>query len=759
MELEQHQKEFNGLMKLLRSKNQFHLIICEYNDPLYRDNIISKIKLEKENSITIDLSFSVNPYVNDLENQLINSKNYDLINLINIQNREDDAALKRYFQQINFKRENIASIAPTNILLWILEYQVGELITTAPDLWNWNSGLLTFTVKRKSDLLSIIPYTDPEITELNLKENRNRIIDTISFLKNKSKDDFKSADYSLLEQLERVLFNINKYEKIYDYIDKGLLEIKNNIKELIDKNVLSEIKSSNYNRERLIEILYPKVKKIKNINKKEFLELLNTSDNEAQLIQTPVFYQNAAEKKKEKKEEEFILKLISKLFDFAELNDDEKKYLLYFSILPAEKIYNDDLIGYFNISQNNELDFLKSLTKLANNGWLEEKSNHYKMHPLIQCIIREKLKPNAENCRDIIISFANLLNYEPQESPLTRKVLIPYVESIWNSVYKEKNDKQIVTNDLATLANNLAAIYLTLGYYNKALEYQNKSIAIREKVLPENHPSLATSYGNIALTYNYLGNYDIALENLNKSIAIRDKVLPENHPDLATSYSNIALANQDLGNYEKSLEFQNKSISIREKVLESEHPDLATSYNNIAETYSFLGNYEKALEYQKKSIAIREKVLPENHPDLATSYNNIAIKYCDLGNYEKSLEYNKIAIAIIEKILPENHPNLATSYNNISESYSFLGNYEKSLEYQKKSIAIREKVLPENHPDLSVSYNNIAHIYYDLKDFKKAKHYIDKAVEICKIALPENHPYLIYSLERQKKINEALNKQ
>jgi tetratricopeptide (TPR) repeat protein len=402
-----------------------------------------------------------------------------------------------------------------------------------------------------------------------------------------------------------------------------------------------------------------------------------------------------------------FLGYITSIFDLTALQDIDRRYLLYFSILPSVEIHLDYLKIFFAIKNEEENDFINSINRLIANGWLNEKDNYFKTHPLIQTVIREKMKPDAENCKDLIISFSYLFNYNSYENPLSRKEFVPFAESILCFLNEDNKD-------LSILIAWLSEILREIGNYNKALEYQKRVINFYEKDLILEEPELANSYNNIALTYCNLGNYKLALE------------------------------------------FNKKSISIREKVLVPEHPDLATSYNNIAVTYHFLSNYEQALDYQKKSISIRKKVLVPEHPDLATSYNNIAEIYSSLGNYKKALEFHKKVLIIDEKSLEKNHPFRATSYNNIAGTYRNLGNYKKALEFQMKDIAIREKVLVPKHPDLATSYWSLALTYYYIKDYNKAKYYIIQAVEIYKKALPENHPYINDSLEWQKIINEAL---
>ena len=558
-----------------------------------------------------------------------------------------------------------------------------------------------------------------------------------------------------------------------------------------DREMLDELIKQINNHTLLTELLAKAANENPELNIRVVFALIKNWEINNDILQSEIFTQHQLNN--EKKQE--LIKVgnyLYAIFGIAELNEDEKLYLMYFSILPSVSINYFDLKNYFAIADDKSTTFNNILKSLKRKGWLIEIGKYsYKIHPLIQTVIREKLQPNAENCQIIIKSFTELLSYKPHESPISRKELVPFAESILNFIIIDNiytadliNKLTIILNALGKydkaleytiqlistreklleldkpfLANtysNIALTYSSLGNFKKALEFQNKSIMIIEKVLVPDHPDLASSYNNLSLTYISLANFEKALEYQNKSLAIREKVLDANHPDIATSYDNYALIYRNIGNYKKSLEYLIKSIVIREKVLETNHPDLASSYNNIAFTYNDLGEYKKALEYQLKSITIREKVLEANHPDLATSYNNISGVYRNLGNYKKAMEYILKAIEIREKILNNNHPDLATAYNYLALLFNDLKDYSKALEFNLKCIEIYEKALEKNHPWLAISYNNISITYYYLKDYANAKYYIDKAVEIYKKAFPENHPHLEGSLEWQITINKAI---
>ena len=696
----QNSVEYKRMLKHIKIPKQFVLIIAEYNDPLYRDRIIKQMSLDNYHCLTINLSDKVNPNISDFENELEKSVNYDIVHLINIHERENDEEFIKYLKGLNLHRDRIAQIAPVNIILWFLNYQTPQLITEAIDFWNWNTGIVSFILKKEHFLG--LPFSEVDIWELNLQEKQENLESTINFLLNKKPEEFKSADFMLLEQLIRTRFDINAYEKKYNFLGQKLYEIRENIKKIVDKFDNSGKQPLSYNHQYIINELCQKLQKKIKIDKIQLLNILNNSFNKNNKNKNEKQLFDLFKLKENKINEDKIFKLIYQLLDFKNLNKEEKKYLLYFSILPPFEIKLSDLIIYFGIKDNKK-DFEQILNKLSKKGWLIDKSdNAFLMHPLIQTFVRQKLKPNAKNCKELLVKFAELLNYQPHENPHSKMYIIPLIDNLVQFIKEE--DK-----DIARLLNSLSGFYIFKGEYSKALEYQLISVKISEILLEDSNLNLSTAYSNLGEIYRNLGDYNNALEYQLKDIEILEKRSDILDSDLIITYGNIAETYRNLKNYSKVIDFQIKAINLGEKLLDKNDPLLATIYGNIAETFRNLKDFHHSLELHKKSLEIREKVLDKYHPDLSSSYNNLGLTFQDMGNFDQALYFQNKSIEIKEQILGLDHPNLAISYNNIASTYYYLGDLKQANYYIDKAIEIFKKSLTSAHPEFqnSIKWKNI----------------------------------------------------
>jgi hypothetical protein len=205
------------------------------------------------------------------------------------------------------------------------------------------------------------------------------------------------------------------------------------------------------------------------------------------------------------------------------------------------------------------------------------------------------------------------------------------------------------------------------GVAGRALGMHSRALAFRQRLLPENHPSIATSMINLAETYGALGRHDEALKLQKETLAFRQRVLPENHPGIATSMGNLAL------------------------------------------TYSAFGRHDEALKLQKETLAFMQRVLPKNHPGIANSMGNLALTYGALGRHDEALKLHQETLALDERVLPDNHPNITTSMGNLAQTYDALGRHDEALKLQQETLAFRQRVLPENHPSIATSMNDLSH--------------------------------------------------
>ncbi|CAF0895989.1 unnamed protein product [Adineta steineri] len=149
------------------------------------------------------------------------------------------------------------------------------------------------------------------------------------------------------------------------------------------------------------------------------------------------------------------------------------------------------------------------------------------------------------------------------------------------NIYRILLDRIKDNEDKAPIYHQLGTIKYDQGKYQKALTFYEISLAIKQKLLPPDHPDLAISYNNIGEVHATMGNYSKALPFYEKVLGIRQETLSLNHPDLAMSYNNIGLVYENMGNYSIARACYEYAIQIAQQPLCSNDLHLQIYRNNL----------------------------------------------------------------------------------------------------------------------------------------------------------------------------------
>jgi tetratricopeptide (TPR) repeat protein len=357
-----------------------------------------------------------------------------------------------------------------------------------------------------------------------------------------------------------------------------------------------------------------------------------------------------------------IAQHLIKLFEMADINPEQKRILINFSIMPSQAI-PAEVQAWLACDIND-------ITALTKRGWLTALKAGYYMHPIIKEAIQLQHKAQYEDCEALIKYMSTGRREYIHDTMIYTEahLRLSIAEAVMNHFVGVEKD------EIGLLFNEIALVYDDRGDYPKALDWYHKDLAISEKVLGLEHESTATTYNNIAEVYRMQEDYPTALEWYQKALKIREKVLGKDHSDTATTYNNIALVHYRQGDYSAALKLYHKTLAIYEKVLGKEHPDTATTYNNIAAVYDNQGDYPTALEWYHKALNIKEKVLSKDNPSIATTYNNIAGVYDSQGDYPTALEGYQKALNIFEKVYGDEHPLTILVKKNIALTIAEMNN-------------------------------------------------------------------------------------
>ena len=317
-------------------------------------------------------------------------------------------------------------------------------------------------------------------------------------------------------------------------------------------------------------------------------------------------YRKIATDYNQSEEQAQIYQHLSTVFQVSGITPVCQNVMRYATLLPENGMFGELFGTSLKAEEQDALD------SLLERGWLEMKDGLLTIHPVVRMVCRTELTPTDENCGDFLDALWG--QFDPKEYDRVKYAQLAEVFALAADCLEDAQAEWI---------NNSGRLRLDLAQYDAARTLYEKHLPNLEDRLKDTAP-LATVYNNLGSIYGDLGDHKKALEFQLKALAIREKVLPPDHPHLAASYNNVGATYSDLGDHKKALEFKLKALEIREKVLPPEHPSLATSYNSVGITYACMKDFLKAAEYLEKALAIREKVLPPEHLYIADTRQNLA---------------------------------------------------------------------------------------------------------------------------------------
>ena len=456
-------------------------------------------------------------------------------------------------------------------------------------------------------------------------------------------------------------------------------------------------------------------------------------------IGKPVDFSRIAHSKEE--QIKHLFPYLEAIFQLPDTITEEEVYLLKQLIGLPPIFHNwEKLTALLQITEENETiwdNLIVARNSLRKKGWLiyDEKQKAYKMHRIIQDVLKEKLKPSYEDLEVLIKSISRLLYFDDtKDNPVDKFQYVIFGERILQIIFHNKSE------DFAIFQSNLALVCQDLGDYKNARDLLEQALESDIKNFGEDHPSTAISRSNLALVYQDLGDYENARDLLEQALESDIKNFGEDHPSTAIRRSNLALVYKALGDYENARDLLEQALESDIKNFGEDHPSTAISRSNLALVYQALGDYENARDLLEQALESAIKNFGEDHPSTAISRSNLALVYQALGDYENARDLLEQALESAIKNFGEDHPSTAIRRSNLALVYQDLGDYENARDLLEQALESDIKNFGEDHPSTARSRSNLALVYKALGDYENARDLLEQALESAIKNFGEDHP-------------------
>lgn len=200
----------------------------------------------------------------------------------------------------------------------------------------------------------------------------------------------------------------------------------------------------------------------------------------------------------------------------------------------------------------------------------------------------------------------------------------------------------------AEMLCQLGICYNNLGRYPEAIAATRRSLAIRQRILPPEHPDLGRSEKILGTAYLGQRQLDPARAHLQRAVTVFTASYGALHPETLGTRGNLGIVSKELNRLDEALA-QYRAVLAGFQALDGPGSyRVAIAWTQIGEALQYAERYPEALGAYRQALAIDRRLLGEDHPDLAYDYQGIGLALWALGRYPEAAPPLERALALRE---------------------------------------------------------------------------------------------------------------
>lgn len=481
--------------------------------------------------------------------------------------------------------------------------------------------------------------------------------------------------------------------------------------------------------------------------------------------------------------ESSVYELMRRIFRFSTYEEPVRQMLRQLSLLSPLGMDREPL--HLLIGRGNDKDFRDVLLRLRGLHLvsIDPRTAHISMHPVLADVAAADLKPNADNCSEMIANAVRYFDEDSaqrydarhleqisamckrcamvlvgQKSDMNPGIseIIPVMVRLslaisgidyrlgnfessaswaeqaftelgdWNSL--ESNSTELSVNgnsfikDRAEALKCAARAYAKLGEYDTACEYYEKEL----ELLPEDMESeLAVALNDYGVLLEEMGRFEESLDCLTKAWEIQQDLFGPDSPETISTCNNLGLISTDMGDNEAAEMFYRHALRISLEYYKEGHPETAIMYANLGEL--LMHSCENATGYEE-----------ENDSDLVEGDESAEAGATVEARLAESRHYLIRALEITTNAYGPDYPDNACTLSNLGILEDMEGNHKKAREHYRKALEIQSAAAGSDHPHCADILHNLGVSYIDeaLEPFPSAEEFSAAPVDHKRDALP-----------------------
>lgn len=243
----------------------------------------------------------------------------------------------------------------------------------------------------------------------------------------------------------------------------------------------------------------------------------------------------------------------------------------------------------------------------------------------------------------------------------------------------------------ATVLNNYALTLMHQQRWPEAGVALRGALAMRERVLPANHPDIAQTWLNIAGLYNAEGKFDDAEEASRRALEMLEQSLTadsgEARPDLALARQGFAGTLAGQGRLPEAKAMYRRAADG----LPAQHPLRVLLLNDLAMTMQGQGRLQDAEPIFREAIALA-RTADADRPEVSVPVlHNLSLNLLLQQRPGEAEQIERQAYAIVLQRLGPDHPAGALPLNSLAELAAMQGRAEEAERLHRQGLALSER--------------------------------------------------------------------
>ena len=395
------------------------------------------------------------------------------------------------------------------------------------------------------------------------------------------------------------------------------------------------------------------------------------------------------------------------------------------------------------------------------------------MHPVLSDVAAADLKPNADNCSEMLANAVRYFDEDSaqrydarhleQVSAMCKRcamVLIGQKSDAVSTGAEIMADAEATSGSAIALGSAVTHITVRLSLAISGIDYRlgNFGSAVfwaeqafmelggwngLELLAPElsaDRSALVKDWAEAlkcaARAYAKLGVYDTACEYYEKEL----ELLPEDmEPELAVALNDYGVLLEEMGRFDEAVDCLMRAWDIQQDLFGPDSPETISTCNNLGLISTDMGDNEAAEMFYRHALRISLEYYKEGHPETAIMYANLGellMHSCE--NVEAYEENDSDSVEGGESAEADES---ASTDASAGADASVEARLAESRHYLIRALEITTNAYGPDYPDNACTLSNLG-ILEDMEgNHKKAREHYRKALEIQSAAAGSDHPH------------------